>query len=270
MPKLENSVQKLTNAGLAMRTLVITVLLSSASPLLAGERDTAYRLLQLDGYKVKWGEQTLGAGASISYAFARKATRFQNARNCSHMAPITALSTPSLPMEVLERETAAAFRTWERTANLSFHRVDDARNADIVIGTQGRPVGRAFANVAYAPGPQGNVRRIEQALVCLNPEREWKVGFDGDTNVYDIRYTLVHEIGHAIGLDHPGPDGQVMGFRYTEVFTDLQPGDVRGIRQLYGPPVNHSGLADTEFHNADPLEVPTVDDVETGAPLGIK
>ena len=70
--------------------------------------------------------------------------------------------------------------------------------------------------------------------MCLNPEHRWKVGFDGDKDVYDIRYTLIHEIGHAIGLDHPGPSGQLMGFRYTEDFAELQPGDLKGVRQLYG------------------------------------
>jgi hypothetical protein len=118
---------------------------------------------------------------------------------------------------------------------LSFHEVSDVRDADIVFGAQGRPRGRAFANVAYAPyDPKEGVRTIEKALVCLNPEHEWKVGFDGNEDVYDIRYTLIHEIGHAIGLDHPGPSGQVMGFRYTEAFSELQSGDLYGVRLLYG------------------------------------
>jgi hypothetical protein len=270
LAKAEYPVQTFKNTGLAIQVLVVTVLLSSTPPLLASDGEGAYRLLQLNGYKVKWGEQTLGAGASISYAFADQTMRFENARNCGSIAPITSLSSPSLPLEVLERETAAAFRAWERAANLSFYPVDDASDADIVIGAQGKPVGRAFANVAYAPGPQGNIRQIKQALVCLNPERQWKVGFDGDTDVYDIRYTLIHEIGHAIGLDHPGPEGQVMGFRYTEAFTDLQPGDVSGIRQLYGPSANYSGLADAEVNHTESLEAKGADSDEKGDALGIK
>ena len=196
----------------------------------------AYRLLELDGYLVKWGSRELGVGASISYAFARERVRFDGARNCRDMAPLEELSGAGLSLETLTREAEAAFRVWEGAADLSFHEVGDARHADIVLGVQGRPSGKAFANVSYGEsGPDEGVRTIDQALVCLNPEHDWKVGFDGNTEIYDIRYTLVHEIGHAIGLDHPGPSGQVMAFRYTEAFEDLQPGDLRGVQRLYGP-----------------------------------
>ncbi|PWG65893.1 hypothetical protein DEM34_00865 [Spiribacter halobius] len=218
-------------------------LLQLASPLPAHAGDDGYRLLELDGYKVKWGEQALGVGARVSYALADETLRFDDARNCRELAPMAALSRQGLTMEMLARETAAAFRVWERAAGLSFYQVDDARDADVVLGAQGQPRGRAFANVAYAPEPAAGVRAIEQALVCLNPEQAWKVGFGGDKTVYDIRYTLIHEIGHAIGLDHPGPSGQVMAFRYTEAFEDLQPGDLRGVRRLYGRRADSLALA---------------------------
>ena len=229
--------------GHLIRTLIVAAVLPLSLPLLAGEKDSGYRLLELDGYKVKWGEQTLGVGATITYAFADETLRFDEARNCRDLAPMNALSGPDLPLETLAREAAEAFRVWERAADLSFRRVADVRDADIILGAQGQPRMRAFANVSYAPGVKEGVRAIDQALVCLNPDEKWKVGFGGDENVYDIRYTLIHEIGHAIGLDHPGPSGQVMGFRYTEAFPELQPGDLRGIRQLYGPGANDGQLA---------------------------
>jgi len=249
-----------TKSRFTLWALAIAALLPLAS-LLANGSEGGYRLLELDGYKVKWGEHSLGAGASVSYAFADEDIRFDNARNCGDMAPMAALSGPSLPYETLERETAAAFRIWERAANLSFHKVDDVSSADIILGAQGRPHGRAFANVTFGPDAKDGVRVIDQALVCLNPTYKWKVGFDGNKDVYDLRYTLIHEIGHAIGLDHPGPGGQIMGFRYSEAFSGLQPGDLRGVRRLYGYSANptETELASTDsstYSSDSPATVP--------------
>jgi hypothetical protein len=217
-------------------TLIVTGLIPLMFSQPAYSREDGYLLLELDGYKVKWGAQHLGVGATISYAFADESLYFENAHNCRELVDIDGLLGPDISREILVRETAAAFRVWERAAALSFREVDDVRDADIILGAQGQPRGQAFANVSYSneSGAEEGVRTIEQSLVCLNPEHKWKVGFDGDENVNDIRYTLIHEIGHAIGLDHPGPSGQVMAFRYTEAYNDLQPGDLRGVRLLYG------------------------------------
>jgi hypothetical protein len=204
---------------------------SAAAP--ASQPD--YRLLKLEGSLVKWGDRRLGAGAVVSYAFATSPTRFESARNCGDLLPLDDLAARhGIPPETLQAEAAAAFRIWEAAANITFVALDDPAHANILIGAQGKPVGRAFADVMYQPGSEHDVKLIDKALVCLNPNQPWKVGFDGNISVYDIRYTLVHEIGHAIGLDHPGPTGQVMSFRYHEKFSDLQPGDFRGIQALYG------------------------------------
>ena len=198
-------------------------------------KDGGFQLLKLDGHHVKWGEDALGAGATVRYAFVSGPMRFDGARNCSELVPMTDLALRNgISEATLHAEAAAAFRTWEEAADITFIPVDDPGQADILIGAQGQPVGRAYANVMYQPGSNNGVRAIDRALVCLNPEQSWKVGFDGDIEVYDLRYTLVHEIGHAIGLDHPGPSGQVMSFVYSETYHDLQPGDFHGVRLLYG------------------------------------
>ncbi len=221
--------------SLTIGLILAVMLFPGLSSRLADASESGYRLLELDGHIVKWGDPRLGVGASISYAFTHEPMRFDGALNCSEMAPVDQLYGKNLSIEKLRLEAASAFRAWEQAGDLRFHEVGDAAEADIVIGALGLPGGRAYANVAYAPEPHDGVRAIEQALVCLNPVHEWKVGFDGNQDIYDIRHTLIHEIGHAIGLDHPGPGGQVMGFRYTEAFDNLQPGDRRGAQRLYGP-----------------------------------
>jgi predicted Zn-dependent protease len=49
-----------------------------------------------------------------------------------------------------------------------------------------------------------------------------------------LRYTFTHEIGHAIGLDHPGKSGSLMAYRYEEHVQQLTPSDVSAVQKLYG------------------------------------
>ncbi len=206
--------------------------------MLAADRAAAepsFLLLKLDGAYVKWGEPVLGTGAKVRYALLTDRREFAGARNCGDMGPLEpTLRSAGIAPDQLHAETSAAFAMWERAANIRFEAVADPAQADILIGAQTVPSGRAFANVTYRKDEQGDTRRIDKALICLNPRQPWKLGFGGNTNAYDLRYTIAHEIGHAIGLNHPGPSGQLMGFKYAESFRGLQPGDLGGAVALYG------------------------------------
>jgi hypothetical protein len=195
----------------------------------------AYRHLVLDGHALKWGAPVFGTGATVTYALVDREVRFPGARNCSSMAPIEGLlARNAIGASSFSRELAEALRVWEGAADIAFAPADPA-TADILIGVQVRPIGYAFTNVEYDKTEIGQgPRSIERSMVCFNPTRAWKVGFDGDLDVYDIRYTLIHEIGHAIGLDHPAIAGQLMAYKYGEKFRALQAGDIRGVEALYG------------------------------------
>jgi hypothetical protein len=226
-------------------------LLFFALPSLADD----FRLLVLDGSFVKWGEPALGTGAEVTYAFATTEVVNDEARNCKRMAPFEELSSsPSLAMSALENEAHEAFRTWERVSNLRFRIVDKEDDAQIIIGVEAEPNGLAFTNVApetlstaaraleavktslgLGSASAKSVKTIGRSLICLNPWLTWKIGLDGNNKTYDVRYTLTHEIGHAIGLDHPGASGALMGFRYNEKMNGLQAGDIQAVRTLYGP-----------------------------------
>lgn len=197
----------------------------------------SFRLLRLDGTHLKWGKPEFGSGATVKYAFATGPMHKAGARNCGSIGPLAPIEAASrISPADFRAETAAAFALWSAAADIAFTRVDDPAQADIVIGAQLEPRGRAFTEVTYEAGRGTSVVTLQKSLICLNPEKPWKVGFDGDVDVYDIRYTIAHEIGHAIGLDHPGHSGQIMGFAYEEQFRELQPGDKAGVAALYGQP----------------------------------
>lgn len=188
---------------------------------------------------VRWEKPAAASPTTITYSFARSFLDTPAARNCGQIVPMDSLLERSaISPKRFRQETQAAFAMWQHVANLRFVEVDG--DADIVIGAQAVPRGRAFTNVEPHAGTTGNkqLQAIDRALICLNPAQKWKVGFDGDLNVYDLRYTLAHEIGHAIGLDHPEEMGQLMSFRYAESFREPQTGDIRGMVALYGPPRN--------------------------------
>jgi hypothetical protein len=188
----------------------------------------------LEGDTVKWGAPVLGTGATVTYALVAAASEFPDARNCRSIVPMAGLlSANAIPAATFAVEVERAFASWSAVANIVFQPSDPAI-ADILIGAEADPFGRAFTNVAHAALSEGGTASIARSVICLNPAQKWKVGFDGDLDVYDLRYALEHEIGHAIGLDHPGVTGVLMDFRYREKFSGPQAGDIAGALALYG------------------------------------
>jgi hypothetical protein len=194
-----------------------------------------FNLLKLGGNTVHWQSGSVGHPPAITYGLLRASREFDGARNCRKLGPLDDLAPRSqLSEEMIRREVAAAFAMWQAAANINFLEAETPETANILIGAQLEPEGWAFTNVSYDGRSPEAVKPITQSLICLNPLKHWKVGFDGNLKVYDIRYTIAHEIGHAIGLDHPNGDQQIMGYRYEEHFRDLQAGDVAGATLLYG------------------------------------
>lgn len=218
-----------------MRVLVglgfLIVAAFSVSPAAGAE----FRLLRIDGLHLKWGEPEFGEAAEVSYGFATGPAAFADAINCGRMAPMAVLARawdgdPAL----LERVAAQAFAMWSGAADISFRRAAPGERPDILIGAQAEPRRIAFANVWHdAAAAQDGVAPLVRATICFNPEIAWSTdGRRGGRQ--DLRTALAHEIGHAIGLDHPGAAGALMGFADQGPQTDLQRGDARGARLLYG------------------------------------
>ncbi|MFZ1109455.1 MAG: matrixin family metalloprotease [Rhodomicrobium sp.] len=225
----------------------------------------AAALLQVQGHTMRWAPEAAAPVTSITYAILKGPYSVQSDRsilspsNCSKMHAFAGIlaATPELSEEAAKRELHSAFQAWEAAANVEFVEVADPGRANIVIGAADDPGGRAFANLSYRTGKGvtpiamalGRPRSassgadaagdaspvaIDQAYVCLNGNSRWKAGFDGNLDVYDLRHTFTHEVGHAIGLDHPDSTGAVMAFRYDERVRELQASDVAAVQRLYG------------------------------------
>jgi hypothetical protein len=208
-----------------------------AASSVAAQDAEAFRVLKLDGHQVRWQPPPGGGPRVVTYRLVTETMPVPAARNCRGLTGLDGLAAGSgLEMPAIRQEVVAALAMWEAAANIVFKEAPEGSAADILIGAQTEPDGWAFADVFYETGSAEAVKPITQALVCLNPAKPWKVGFDGDLKTYDVRYTLAHEIGHAIGLDHPAGGNQIMNYRYEERFRALQPGDIRGALALYGAP----------------------------------
>ena len=131
---------------------------------------------------------------------------------------------------------AAAFQMWSEAANVEFRPARTGEAPDILIGAQGRPQGIAFANVwPDRSRAKSGVAPLVRATICLNPAIDW-TGDAARPAGYDLATVLAHEIGHTLGLDHPGPIGALMGYSDQGAVAWLMPGDVAGARLIYGVP----------------------------------
>lgn len=199
-----------------------------------------FRLLRIDGHTVKWGEPVLGRGATISYAVLDRRSALSGSINCLHITGIAALLKRShVTRKLFERELTGALALWQSSADLRFVRAKSVRNADIVFSADADAGGIAFADVTFDRSDTS--ARLKRGIVCLNPDVAWSVAHElgdnsapGRSATYRLGYTLAHEIGHVLGLDHPGPEGELMSFEYGQKRDGLGQGDIAGITTLYG------------------------------------
>ncbi len=221
--------------GRLSRAALIGALLTTASGPLAAQMN-GFRPLALGGFPVRWQLNAPSERLVLRYRVAEEDLHQPTAINCKRIRPPrTLLETSQIAPGSFRAALIAAFHRWRDVADVTFIEAAAGERADIVIGEQGEPTGFAFTNVELAEQPIGQMRPIVGASICLNPQRRWKIGYDGNLEIYDLVHTLTHEIGHAIGLDHPSGKGHLMSFRYSEERQGLSEGDRIGAITLYGP-----------------------------------
>ncbi len=199
------------------------------------------------GYPGKWGAPVIGAGASITWSLMGAGLGTDLGLTVD-----PELLLPDGYLGVIE----TAFDAWAAVADLSFSQALDpgvdwlqpaAYAVDIRIGF--RSSDGPSGNLGYAYYPlSGNGAGAGD--IFLDADDSWSLyGGSG----FSLGRVLLHEIGHALGLEHSSPGTTMYGF-HSASWDALQPDDVAGVRALYG-----ARLAVTQ--PTVPLEAPG-----TGAP----
>lgn len=137
-----------------------------------------------------------------------------------------------------QTQTHAAFEAWEDQLNIDFVYVADPADADVTVnwGVIDGSGGYLGFNIPYDPNGNGIINGTNEGLSGIFMDID-----DADTLFYE---TMLHEIGHALGLDHNTSSSSLM-YPTLSSQSALTDSDIADAAALYGYSLQGSASSDT-------------------------
>jgi len=166
---------------------------------------------------IKWGNPSFGTPSGVvTWSFATFNSSVQ---------PEDVTYNPPMPT-FFQDEVRAAFDAWEAVADIDFVEVSDSSNVDIRVGVGSVDGAGSTLGVAYYSFSGITFNQVHIIMDSVD------FSSTSDSGVFYL--TMLHEIGHAIGLDHENGISSIMSSFINTSLTGLTGDDLAAVQLLYG------------------------------------